>query len=139
MKKLLLLLTTLLLVFSCDVAGEVEDAAKKVKQAVEQGAYSGTWTRDSASGAVTLSFSGTEVTRTMMGVQEKANITNDDDNTFTFTWTQLFYGGFWFTYAQAGQSVPAPVTWDWEISADGNTLTLTDPTGSNPQEVYTKQ
>lgn len=141
MKKLLLLLVTLLLVFSCDVAGQVNDAAEKVEDAVDEAnktSYVDTWAFGEGFEKVTLILTTSTYESSSAMLTTKGTLNNDDENTVTITSTHMMSGGTWFSHATLG-SDPITATWDWVLSNDGNTLTLTDPNGVNSQQVFTRQ
>lgn len=121
MKKLLLI-PILLLIFACPVE---EEAARP---------YDGIWITDSILGQFTLTLDKGSWVQDTLSIDAKGTVADVDSDTITFTTTHIGADGMWAETSDAEST-----TWDWALSADGNTLTMSDPNGNVSDNVYTKQ
>lgn len=122
MKKSVLLLPILLLFFACPV--EEEDPRP----------YDGIWITDSFLGQITLTLDKGDWTQDTSSIDAKGTVTDVDSDTITFKTTHIGADGMWAETSDAEDT-----TWDWVLSADGNTLTMSDPNNIVSDNVYTKQ
>lgn len=121
MKKIILLLPVLIILFACPVEEDKDSRP-----------YDGIW---SMFGLATLVFNSGSYDLTITFAQERGTVTDVDSDTIDMKKTHAgFTGQTLVTLSEAEQTTQR---WDWNIS--GTTLTLTDPNGVEDQQIYTKQ